>query len=42
MGDTPGLVKFPTDKALLEDPILRRYVQIYAKVIIFRQKISSS
>ncbi|KMT09583.1 hypothetical protein BVRB_6g130390 [Beta vulgaris subsp. vulgaris] len=31
MGDTPGLVKFPTDKALLEDPILRRYVQIYAK-----------
>ncbi|XP_057545145.1 L-ascorbate peroxidase 3-like isoform X1 [Amaranthus tricolor] len=30
-GDTPGLVKFPTDKALLQDPVFRRYVQIYAQ-----------
>ncbi|KAL2907180.1 L-ascorbate peroxidase 5 peroxisomal [Bienertia sinuspersici] len=29
--DTPGLVKLPTDKALLEEPVLRRYVQIYAQ-----------
>lgn len=31
--DKPGLVKFPTDKVLLQDPTFRRYVQLYAKVI---------
>ncbi|KAL9241417.1 hypothetical protein vseg_015532 [Gypsophila vaccaria] len=30
-GDTDGLVKFPTDKALMQDPVFRRYVQIYAQ-----------
>ncbi|XP_057545146.1 L-ascorbate peroxidase 5, peroxisomal-like isoform X2 [Amaranthus tricolor] len=29
--DKPGLVKFPTDKVLLQDPAFRRYVQLYAK-----------
>ncbi|KNA25519.1 hypothetical protein SOVF_006050 [Spinacia oleracea] len=29
--DTPGLVKFPTDKVLVEDPSFSRYVQLYAK-----------
>lgn len=28
-----GLLKLPTDKALLEDPEFRRYVELYAKVI---------
>ncbi|KAM7261209.1 hypothetical protein ACFE04_026684 [Oxalis oulophora] len=30
-GDTEGLIKFPTDKALVEDPELRKYVELYAK-----------
>lgn len=30
-GDTPGLVKFPTDKALLHDLIFRPFVDLYAK-----------
>lgn len=38
-GDTPGLVKFPTDKALLQDPVFRRYVQIYAQVRLFKLAI---
>ncbi|KNA18298.1 hypothetical protein SOVF_072210 [Spinacia oleracea] len=29
--DIPGLVKFPSDKVLAEDPDFRRYVQLYAK-----------
>jgi len=32
-GDYAGLLKLPTDKALLEDPEFRRYVELYAKVI---------
>ncbi|KMS93655.1 hypothetical protein BVRB_029280, partial [Beta vulgaris subsp. vulgaris] len=31
-GDSPGLVKFPTDKVLADDPSFRQYVQLYAKV----------
>ncbi|KNA18404.1 hypothetical protein SOVF_070820 [Spinacia oleracea] len=30
-GDTPGLVKFPTDKALLTDPRFRPFVDLYAR-----------
>lgn len=30
-GDSQGLVKFPTDKALMQDPVFRRYVQVYAQ-----------
>ncbi|KMT09578.1 hypothetical protein BVRB_6g130340 [Beta vulgaris subsp. vulgaris] len=30
-GDSPGLVKFPTDKVLADDPSFRQYVQLYAK-----------
>ncbi|KAK9713216.1 hypothetical protein RND81_06G012400 [Saponaria officinalis] len=30
-GDTPGIVKFPTDKALMQDPIFRRHVEVYAR-----------
>lgn len=30
-GDTEGLVKFPTDKALLSDSTFKNYVKIYAK-----------
>ncbi|XP_059623459.1 L-ascorbate peroxidase 3-like [Cornus florida] len=30
-GDTEGLLKLPTDKALLADPDFRRYVELYAK-----------
>ncbi|KAK0604675.1 hypothetical protein LWI29_018113 [Acer saccharum] len=30
-GESPGLLKLPTDKALLEDPEFRRYVALYAK-----------
>ncbi|KAJ4966824.1 hypothetical protein NE237_018673 [Protea cynaroides] len=30
-GETDGLLKLPTDKALLEDPAFRRYVELYAK-----------
>lgn len=30
-GDTPGLVKFPTDKVLLEDPAFRQFAELYAK-----------
>ncbi|CAO2831338.1 unnamed protein product [Amaranthus hypochondriacus] len=30
-GDTPGLVKFPTDKALLNDPAFRPFVELYAR-----------
>ncbi|GKV24015.1 hypothetical protein SLEP1_g33677 [Rubroshorea leprosula] len=29
--ETEGLLKLPTDKALLEDPEFRRYVELYAK-----------
>jgi len=32
--ESEGLLKLPTDKALLEDPVFRRYVELYAKVII--------
>lgn len=30
-GDTPGLVKFPTDKALISDPRFRPFVELYAR-----------
>ncbi|KAL9245635.1 hypothetical protein vseg_019260 [Gypsophila vaccaria] len=30
-GETPGLVKFPTDNVLTQDPVFRKYVQLYAK-----------
>ncbi|GAB2282852.1 hypothetical protein Dimus_017388 [Dionaea muscipula] len=30
-GDTEGLLKLPTDKALVEDPKFHRYVELYAK-----------
>ncbi|KAK6127598.1 hypothetical protein DH2020_038659 [Rehmannia glutinosa] len=30
-GDSQGLLKLPTDKALLEDPQFRKYVNLYAK-----------
>ncbi|KAJ8631595.1 hypothetical protein MRB53_024918 [Persea americana] len=30
-GEKEGLLKLPTDKALLEDPVFRRYVELYAK-----------
>ena len=32
-GDTEGLLKLPTDKALLDDPKFRTYVELYAKVM---------
>ncbi|KAL9296332.1 hypothetical protein ACSQ67_022228 [Phaseolus vulgaris] len=35
-GDYAGLLKLPTDKALLEDPEFRRYVELYAKCFIGR------
>ncbi|PON89361.1 Ascorbate peroxidase [Trema orientale] len=31
-GDSKGLLKLPTDKALVEDPVFRRYVELYAEV----------
>ncbi|KAL2520368.1 L-ascorbate peroxidase 3 [Forsythia ovata] len=30
-GESKGLLKLPTDKALLEDPVFRSYVELYAK-----------
>lgn len=30
-GETDGLLKLPTDKVLVEDPVFRRYVELYAK-----------
>ncbi|KAH9608353.1 hypothetical protein KSS87_017808 [Heliosperma pusillum] len=30
-GESPGLVKFPSDKVLTQDPVFRKYVQIYAQ-----------
>ncbi|KAH9662648.1 L-ascorbate peroxidase 3 [Citrus sinensis] len=30
-GESEGLLKLPTDKALLEDPMFRYYVELYAK-----------
>jgi hypothetical protein len=30
--ESEGLLKLPTDKALLSDPEFRRYVELYAKV----------
>lgn len=32
-GDSEGLLKLPTDKALLDDPKFRPYVELYAKVM---------
>lgn len=31
-GEAEGLLKLPTDKALLADPKFRHYVELYAKV----------
>jgi len=31
--DSAALLKLPTDRALLDDPEFRRYVELYAKVI---------
>lgn len=30
-GETEGLLKLPTDKVLVEDPLFRQYVELYAK-----------
>ncbi|KAM0938730.1 putative L-ascorbate peroxidase [Dioscorea sansibarensis] len=30
-GESEGLLRLPTDKALLEDPVFRKYVELYAK-----------
>ncbi|XP_022886854.1 probable L-ascorbate peroxidase 4, peroxisomal [Olea europaea var. sylvestris] len=30
-GDSEGLLKLPTDKALMNDPVFRSYVEFYAK-----------
>ncbi|KAH0969162.1 hypothetical protein GBA52_028974 [Prunus armeniaca] len=30
-GESEGLLKLPTDKVLVEDPVFRRYVELYAK-----------
>ena len=32
-GETDGLLKLPTDTALLDDPAFRPYVELYAKVM---------
>lgn len=32
-GETEGLLKLPTDTALLDDPHFRPYVELYAKVM---------
>jgi hypothetical protein len=32
-GQTEGLLKLPTDTALLDDPDFRPYVELYAKVM---------
>lgn len=32
-GESEGLLKLPTDNALLEDPAFQNYVELYAKVI---------
>lgn len=31
-GESRGLLKLPTDKALMEDPMFRSYVELYARV----------
>ena len=31
-GDSKGLLKLPTDKALIEDPEFLRYVELYTRV----------
>jgi L-ascorbate peroxidase len=31
-GESEGLLQLPTDKALLDDPKFRHYVELYAKV----------
>jgi hypothetical protein len=31
--DSAALLKLPTDRALLDDPEFRHYVELYAKVI---------
>ncbi|KAL5995639.1 L-ascorbate peroxidase 3 [Asimina triloba] len=30
-GESEGLLKLPTDKALLADPVFKKYVELYAK-----------
>nr|CAB3497598.1 unnamed protein product [Digitaria exilis] len=35
-GDSEGLLKLPTDKALVEDPEFRRYVEKYAELHIIQ------
>lgn len=32
-GESEGLLKLPSDTALLDDPELRKFVELYAKVI---------
>ena len=34
-GDSRGLLKLPTDKVLVEDPEFCRYVELYAKVVVW-------
>lgn len=36
-GELEGLLQLPTDKALLNDPKFRHYVELYAKVICLFQ-----
>ncbi len=33
-GEKEGLIQLPSDKALLEDPVTRELVELYAKVSI--------
>lgn len=33
--ESKDLLKLPTDKALVDDPAFRKYVELYAKVIVF-------
>ncbi|XP_073111562.1 probable L-ascorbate peroxidase 4, peroxisomal isoform X2 [Elaeis guineensis] len=41
-GDKEGRLKLPTDKALLGDPIFRRFVELYAKMKGQRQSLRVS
>jgi len=34
-GESEGLLQLPTDKALVEDPAFRPYVELYAKVLVY-------
>lgn len=40
-GESQGLLKLPTDKALVEDSKFRFYVELYAKVKLLKQRIGN-